>query len=57
MNYPACLPTKKSTLKTKTRLVDYTNKIASLSELDLAEVADKYFQDKNYSTAILTPKK
>ena len=38
-------------------LVDYTKKITSLSEHDLAEVADKYFQDKNYSTAILTPKK
>ena len=38
-------------------LVDYTNKINSLTELDMTEVANKYFQDKNYSTAILTPKK
>jgi zinc protease len=37
-------------------LIDYTNKINSLTELDMAEVANKYFQDKNYSTAILTPK-
>ena len=38
-------------------LIDYANKINSLTELDMAEVANKYFQDKNYSTAILTPKK
>ncbi len=38
-------------------LIDYTNKINSLTELDMTEVANKYFQDKNYSTAILTPKK
>jgi predicted Zn-dependent peptidase len=37
-------------------LIDYTNKVNSLTELDMAEVANKYFQDKNYSTAILTPK-
>jgi len=37
-------------------LVDYTDKINTLTELDMAEVANKYFQDKNYSTAILTPK-
>jgi zinc protease len=38
-------------------LLDYTNKINSLTEQDITEVANKYFQDKNYSTAILTPKK
>jgi predicted Zn-dependent peptidase len=38
-------------------LIDYTNKINSLTEQDVAKAAKKYFQDKNYSTAILTPKK
>jgi predicted Zn-dependent peptidase len=38
-------------------LIDYINKINSLTEKDVTEVANKYFQDKNYSTAILTPKK
>jgi len=38
-------------------LIDYTNKINALTELEMTEVANKYFQDKNYSTAILTPKK
>ena len=38
-------------------LIDYINKINSLTEKDVTEVANKYFQDENYSTAILTPKK
>jgi predicted Zn-dependent peptidase len=38
-------------------LIDYTNKINALTKIDVTEVANKYFQDKNYSTAILTPKK
>lgn len=38
-------------------LTDYINKINSLTEQDIAEVASKYFQHENYSTAILTPKK
>ena len=38
-------------------LIDYTNKINSLTELDMTDVANKYFQDKNYSTAILAPRK
>jgi predicted Zn-dependent peptidase len=38
-------------------LVEYANKIQSLTEQDITEVANKYFVDKNYSIAILTPKK
>jgi predicted Zn-dependent peptidase len=38
-------------------LLDYMDKICSLSEQDVTEAANKYFQDKNYSTAILKPKK
>jgi predicted Zn-dependent peptidase len=38
-------------------LIDYINKINSLTEKEITEAANKYFQDKNYSTAILTPKK
>src|SRR3990172_12201463 len=38
-------------------LVDYTNKISSITEQDITKTATKYFQDKNYATAILTPKK
>ena len=37
-------------------LLNYANKINSLTEQDITEVANEYFQDKNYSTAILTPK-
>ena len=38
-------------------LVDYTNKISSVSEQDIIKTANKYFQDKNYATVILIPKK
>ena len=38
-------------------LLDYKNKIISMREQDLIEVASRYFQDENYSTAILTPEK
>jgi len=38
-------------------LVDYTNKIKSISEQDIVKTANKYFQDENYATAILIPKK
>jgi predicted Zn-dependent peptidase len=38
-------------------LVDYTNKISSVTEQEIMETANKYFQDENYATAILTPKK
>jgi zinc protease len=38
-------------------LIDYTNKINSLTEQEMTKVANKYFQEENYSTAILTPKK
>ena len=43
--------------ETQNSLTDYTAKINSLTTQDLTEVANKYFQDKNYSTAILIPKK
>jgi len=38
-------------------LLNYKNKIISMREQDLIEVASRYFQDENYSTAILTPEK
>jgi zinc protease len=38
-------------------LVNYKDRICSLSEQDISEVANKYFQDENYATAILKPKK
>ena len=38
-------------------LLEYINKINSLTGQDLTDVANKYFQDKNYATAILAPKK
>ncbi len=38
-------------------LIDYKDKICSLSEQDITEAANKYFQDENYATAILKPKK
>jgi len=38
-------------------LINYVEKINSLNELDVVEVANKYFQDKNYSMATLSPKK
>ena len=37
-------------------LIRYIDKIRSLSEQDIAEVANKYFQEGNYATAITTPK-
>jgi predicted Zn-dependent peptidase len=43
-------------LENQNSLIDYVNKINSLTEEDLTEVANKYFQDENYSTAILKPK-
>jgi zinc protease len=44
-------------LESENSVVDYINKISALTEKDLTEAANKYFQDKNVSTAILTPKK
>ena len=38
-------------------LVDYKNKISSVSEQDIIKTANKYFQEKNYATGILIPKK
>jgi len=43
--------------ESETALADYTNKINSVSGQDITETAKKYFQDKNYATAILIPKK
>lgn len=44
-------------LESENSVVDYINKINALTGKDLTEVANKYFQDKNVSTAILAPKK
>jgi predicted Zn-dependent peptidase len=41
----------------KNALINYTNKILSLTEQNISDTANKYFQEENYSTAILTPKK
>jgi predicted Zn-dependent peptidase len=38
-------------------IVDYINRIRSLSEQTVMEVSGKYFQDENYSEAIMVPKK
>ncbi len=38
-------------------LVDYTNRISSVTEQEIMKTANKYFEDKNYATAILIPKK
>jgi predicted Zn-dependent peptidase len=43
-------------LENQSSLMEYVNKINTLTEEDLVEVANKYFQDENYSTAILKPK-
>ena len=41
----------------KNALVDYTNKIRSLTAQNILEAANKYFQEENYSIATLTSKK
>jgi len=38
-------------------LLDYANKIKSITEQDITEAANKYFEDENFSIAILTPRK
>ena len=38
-------------------LLEYTDKIKSITKQGILEVANKYFQDKKYVTAILKPKK
>jgi zinc protease len=38
-------------------LIDYKDKMSAVSEREILEVANKYFQEKNYSTAVLKPKK
>ena len=38
-------------------LLNYKDKICLVSEQDITEAANKYFQDENYATAILKPKK
>ena len=42
---------------TENALIDYTNKLRALTTQDIVATANKYFQEENYSTAILTPKK
>jgi predicted Zn-dependent peptidase len=37
-------------------ICEYQNKIVSLTRKDLIEAANKYFQETNYSTAIIIPK-
>jgi predicted Zn-dependent peptidase len=43
--------------KNETSLQTYITKITQLTEKDITKTAEKYFHDKNYSTAILAPKK
>jgi predicted Zn-dependent peptidase len=38
-------------------LPQYVDKITSVTEQHINEIANKYFQDKNYSTVIIKPKK
>ena len=38
-------------------LIDYKDKMSAVSEREILEVANKYFQDNNYSTAVLRSKK
>jgi predicted Zn-dependent peptidase len=38
-------------------LLDYINKIDEISEPNITEAANKYFQEENYSTVTLIPKK
>jgi len=54
---PRLLAYEEIHFESENALADYTNKISSISEQDITETANKYFQDKNYATAILTPKK
>ncbi len=53
---PRLLAYEEIHLENQNSLIDYINKINSLTEHDVTEIANKYFEDKNYSTAILTPK-
>ncbi len=54
---PRLLAYEEILFENQNSLVDYIDKINSLTAQDLTAVANKYFQDKNYATAILTPKK
>jgi len=54
---PRLLAYDESHFESENALVDYTNKIKSISEQDIMKTANKYFQDENYATAILIPKK
>ena len=42
--------------KSENALLDYAEKIQKTKSQDIIEAADKYFQDENFSKAILTPK-
>ena len=54
---PRLLAYEEIHFESENALADYTDKISSVTEQDITRTANKYFQDKNYSTAILTPKK
>ncbi|MGD0406452.1 MAG: pitrilysin family protein [Candidatus Bathyarchaeia archaeon] len=54
---PRILTEMEIQFENKNALINYTNKILSLTEQNISDTANKYFQEENYSTAILTPKK
>jgi predicted Zn-dependent peptidase len=54
---PRILTEMEIQFENKNALINYTNKILSLTEQNIFDTANKYFQEENYSTAILTPKK
>ena len=54
---PRLLAYEEIHFESENALADYTDKISSVSQQGITETANKYFQDKNYATAILTPKK
>ena len=54
---PRLLASNEIHFESEYALSNYTDKINSVSEQDITKTANKYFQDKNYAIAILTPKK
>ena len=55
-NFPRILTDLEMYFENENALIQYVNKIKSLTKQNIVEVANKYFLENNYATSIITPK-
>jgi predicted Zn-dependent peptidase len=55
-NLPETLASMEMLFNSENALTDYIQNLKAITPNDIAETANKYFQENNYSTVTLTPK-